>query len=279
MTRKAVVLGSGGVAGLAWQAGVLAGLADRGLDLREADLIVGTSAGAVVGAQLAAGLDPRDLYSRRLSPVEGEPVPKASLLGLFRLIRAAGTAKDGRQFGARMGRFALGAATASEEERRSQVRRWLGDLRDWPAGRLVITAVDAVSGEPAFFDADSGVDLLDAVCASTAGPGVRPPVTIKGRRYIDGGMRSPANADLAAGYDRVVVLAPVTRGGGVLPSVRQQIDELSGGARIALVSPDPRTWRAITARGGLLDPARAPQTAEAARSVNVADQVAAVWTT
>ncbi|MEV1178216.1 patatin-like phospholipase family protein, partial [Nonomuraea sp. NPDC049784] len=175
MTRKAVVLGSGGVAGIAWQAGVLAGLADRGLDLREADLIVGTSAGAVVGAQLAAGLDPRDLYSRRLAPAEGEPVPKTSVLALFRLIRAAATAKDGRQFGARMGRFALGAATASEEERRSQVRRWLGDLRDWPAGRLVITAVDAVSGEPAFFDADSGVDLLDAVCASTAGPGVRPP--------------------------------------------------------------------------------------------------------
>ncbi|MET9245026.1 patatin-like phospholipase family protein [Nonomuraea sp. NPDC003709] len=112
--------------------------------------------------------------------------------------------------------------------------RWLGDeVREWPDKRLVITAVDAESGEPADFDAGSGVDLLDAVCAGTAGPGVRPPATIGGRRYIDGGMRSPAVVSLAAGYDRVVVIAPITRGGGIMPGVEQQIAELGDGRGLA----------------------------------------------
>ncbi|MEW1842136.1 patatin-like phospholipase family protein [Nonomuraea angiospora] len=278
MTSRAVVLGSGGVAGIAWEAGVLAALATRGLDLREADLIVGTSAGAVVGAQLAAGLDPRDLYSERLVPQEGDPAPKTSVFGLFRLVRELLKAKDSREFGARMGRLALAAATPPEERRRAEVQRWLGDLHEWPDKPLIITAVDAESGEPANFAADSGVTLLDAVCASTAGPGVRPPATVGGRRYIDGGMRSPANLDLASGYDRIVVIAPVVRGGGVMPSVQKQIDALGSRSRVALVSPDPKTWRAITGRGGLLDPARAPLAAEAGRSLNVAEDVATVWT-
>jgi NTE family protein len=278
MASRAVVLGSGGVAGIAWEAGVLAALAARGLDLREADLIVGTSAGAVVGAQLAAGLDPRVLYSERLVPQEGEPAPKTSVFGLFRLVRELRKAKDGREFGARMGRVALAAATPPEERRRAEVQRWLGDLREWPGKPLIITAVDAESGEPTNFAANSGVTLLDAVCASTAGPGVRPPATVGARRYIDGGMRSPANVDLAAGYDRIVVIAPFVRGGGVMPSVQQQIDALGSGSRVALVSPDPKTWRAIIGRGGLLDPARAAVAAEAGRSLDVAEDIAAVWT-
>lgn len=105
--------------------------------------------------------------------------------------------------------------------------------------------MNAESGEPANFTANSGVSPLDAVCASTAGPGIRPPATIGARRYIDGGMRSPANVDLATGYDRIVVIAPFVQGGGVMPSVQQQIDALGSRSRIALVSPDPKTWRQV----------------------------------
>ena len=67
----------------------------------------------------------------------------------------------------------------------------------------------ADNGEFVAFEKSSGVSLVDAVAASCAVPGVWPPVTINGRRYIDGGMRSAVNADLAAGYERVVVLAPI----------------------------------------------------------------------
>ncbi|MEV0232599.1 patatin-like phospholipase family protein [Nonomuraea sp. NPDC050786] len=280
MTTRAVVLGGGGVVGVAWETGVLAGLAASGVDLREADLVVGTSAGALVGAQLASGLDLERLYARQLEPSAGESAPKTSSLGLVRMVWQLSRSKTSQEFGARMGRIALAAKTAPESERRAQVAGWLGDeVRGWPDTRLVIAAVDAESGEPADFDAGSGVDLVDAVCASTASPGVRPPATIGGRRYIDGGMRSPANIHLAAGYDRIVVIAPVTRGGGIMPGVEEQIADLGDGVRVALVTPEPQSWREVTGRspGNLLDPARRAPAARNGRALGVADEVAAVW--
>jgi NTE family protein len=80
---------------------------------------------------------------------------------------------------------------------------------EWPDKPMIIVALDAHTGELAAFDRDSGVDLVDAVTASTALPGLVPTVAINGRRYIDGGVRSPDNADLASGYANVVVLSPL----------------------------------------------------------------------
>ena len=74
---------------------------------------------------------------------------------------------------------------------------------------MIVVAVDAHTGELAAFDRDSGVDLVDAVTASTALPGLVPTVSINAVRYIDGGVRSPDNADLASGYANVVVLSPL----------------------------------------------------------------------
>ena len=74
---------------------------------------------------------------------------------------------------------------------------------------MIIVAVDAHTGELAAFDRDSGVDLVDAVTASTALPGLVPTVCINGARYIDGGVRSRDNADLASGHANVVVLSPL----------------------------------------------------------------------
>ena len=89
---------------------------------------------------------------------------------------------------------------------------------EWPERPLVVTAVDTETGEFTTFDRDSGVPLVSAVAASCAVPGVYPPVTIDGRRYMDGGMRSAANADLAQGYDRLVVLAPIRGASGRWPA-------------------------------------------------------------
>ena len=79
---------------------------------------------------------------------------------------------------------------------------------EWPDRPMIVVAVDAHTGELAAFDRDSGVDLADAVTASTALPGMAPTHGINGARYINGGVRSAENADLAAGYANVVVLAP-----------------------------------------------------------------------
>jgi NTE family protein len=109
-----------------------------------------------------------------------------------------------------------------------------------------VTAVDARTGEFVVFDAAGEAGLVDSVRASCAVPGVWPPVTIGDRRFIDGGMRSIANADLAAGYQRVVIVAPVTKGAGHITSPHRQAAALTAaGARVVMVRPDRAALRAI----------------------------------
>jgi NTE family protein len=151
-------------------------------------------------------------------------------------------------------------------------------VQQWPAGRLQITALDALTGDLAVFDADSGVRLLDAVGASCAVPGIWPPVTINGRRYIDGGIRSAANADLAAGCERIIVIAPLASGFGPLASPVNQGRALSAaGALVTVIKPDKAALRAIGRN--VLDPARRPAAALAgyAQAESVAHEAKAVW--
>jgi NTE family protein len=120
------------------------------------------------------------------------------------------------------------------------------------------------------------VPLLLAVAASCAVPGVYPPVTIGERRFIDGGIRSTANADLARGCDRLVVLAPIPRGVGPMASVDAQVSGMV--ARVAVVSPDAASRAAIGRN--VLDPAARAGSARAGRAQakTVVDRVAAAWT-
>jgi NTE family protein len=276
MGNRALVLGGGGVTGVAWEIGMLAGLAEQGVELAAADLIVGTSAGSLVGAGVAAGEDLEALYSGQLAPPEAQP---AARLGLADMARFAGImigTRDPVRARVKMGRLALRAKTEPEAARRVVFERRLAG-RDWPA-RLKITAVDAQSGEFTVFDAAGPATLLDAVSASCAVPGVWPPVTIGGRRYIDGGMRSAANADLAAGCERVVIIAPITQGLGHMTSPpRQAADLRAGGAQVILVSPDKAALQAIGRN--VLDPARRAPAARAGRAQAAAEatKVRALW--
>jgi NTE family protein len=278
--RRALVLGGGGITGIAWEIGVLAGLADAGVDLTGADLVVGTSAGSVVGAQVTAGAELGALFERQLEPPAEERLARMGRGTLARyawaMFRTRGHDQDFRR---RVGALALAAekagATPSEEERLRVIgSRLIG--QEWPQRPLVLTAVDAESGEFRTFDRDSGVPLVQAVAASCAVPGVYPPVTIDGRRYVDGGMRSAANADLAEGYDRLVVLAPIPRGMGPMTSVDAQVTAMV--ARVAVVSPDEASRTAIGKN--VLDPAARAASARAGRAqaVTVVEQITDVWT-
>jgi NTE family protein len=274
----ALVLGGGGLAGIGWEVGVLHGLAEAGADVSAADLIVGTSAGSVVGAQLSSGLlTLPELYERQLADPDGEVPAGMGPTVLARYVWGVLRSRDAEAYGARMGRLALSARTEPEEARRAIFAARLL-THDWPSARhLVVTAVDAVTGEFRAFDRDSGVGLLDAVGASCAVPGVWPPVTIGGRRFIDGGVRSSTNADLAAGYSTVVVVAPISVGGGPVPSARAQASELAAaGARVVLITPDRAARRAFGRN--VLDPARRAPAARAGRAQAVAhaDAVRAV---
>ena len=156
-----------------------------------------------------------------------------------------------RQFG----RFALDAQTVPEAERRAVVEGRLPSTA-WPATPTKLIAVDCGSGTVAAFDANSGVSLVDAVAASGAVPGVWPPVTIDGRRYMDGGVRSPDNADLAAGAERITVISPSGMDTALptLLSLREAVAALSaGGASVTVVEPDEASVAAFGTNA--LDPA------------------------
>ncbi|MCW2638670.1 MAG: Patatin [Dactylosporangium sp.] len=274
MAGRALVLGGGGVTGVAWELGVLAGLADAGVDLTCADLVIGTSAGSVVAAQLTAGIELEKLYAAQLADAGDEIAARISGTTMLKWALAFIGRRDAQRGRARLGRMALAARTLPEAQRRAVIEARL-PVHEWPRRRLLITAVDAESGEFTIFDRDAGVGLVDAVGASCAVPGVWPPVTIGGRRYIDGGVRSAANVDLANGCERVVVLAPTTAGAGPIPSVATQVAQLS--AKVTVVSPDKRAKQAIGRN--LLDPARRAPAARAGReqAATVASAIAEVW--
>lgn len=274
---KALVLGGGGVTGIAWELGVLAGLAELGADLTDADLVVGTSAGSVVGVGVRSGTSLTGLYQAQLAPPKGEIAAKMGRGVLVRYLLAMAISRDPVRAGKRFGALALRAKTIPEAERRKVFETRLAG-REWPARPLKVTAVQAASGAFTVFDSASGVELIDAVGASCAVPGIWPPVSIDGHRYIDGGMRSATNADLAAGYRRVVIIAPLPRGFGVMASAPSQMRDLvAGGSRVALIEPDPAALAAIG--NNLLDPARRAAAARAgyAQAATSAEPVKSVW--
>jgi NTE family protein len=255
----ALVLGGGGLAGIAWETGVLLALTERGLDVRTAERIVGTSAGATVGAQLGSRTPIAELFARQVDPAKQsreltpEGISVADLMELWATFATeAAESGDPAQLPLKVGELALNAKTVAESARREIIEGRLPD-HDWPADwPLTLTAVDVYSGEVRLFDKDSGVPLVDAVAASCAVPGIWPPVTIGDRRYMDGGVRSATNVDLADGYPRVLLLAPM-----VDPMAEEQLTALQAHAQVQVITPDDESIGAFGANP--LDPeVRAP---------------------
>ena len=260
----ALVLGGGGVVGIAWETGLLAGLRQAGIDLSKADLIVGTSAGSVVGAQLATGCNLDELYARLLQPVDPalERAPAVDMVALGQaFLSAAPTGVMTPEARARLGALALEAATGTEASRLRVIEARL-PIHDWPECRLLITAVDAQDGGFVVWDKSAGVPLPLAVASSCAVPLVFPPMTINGRRFIDGGVRSATNADLAQGCESVVILAVTARQPGQAAPLEAEVGRLrANGNRVEVIVPDDAAVRAFGAN--LLDPAQRAAAAQA----------------
>ena len=267
--EQALVLGGGGVAGIAWMTGLLAGLADAGHDVSGAGLVIGTSAGATVAAQLGSGLPLDDLYARQVDPaLQSAEIAAEVNLDSFaaefgEYLRGSSSPQDALRAA---GAFALAATTVPEAARRAVIISRLPS-HDWPARAVKIVAVDCATGVTEVFDSASGVSLVDAVAASCAVPGIWPPVTIGGRRYMDGGVRSSDNADLAAGAARIVVVSPLGMD-SALPTpmpLREVVAGLrDGGAHVTVLSPDEASRPFIGTNS--LDPAVRVPAAEAGRA-------------
>lgn len=273
---RALVLGGGGITGIAWEIGVLAGLAAEGVDLSTADAVIGTSAGSVVGAQVTSGCHLEELYAAQITGYGAEVAARMRPALLLRYAVTLVRSRDPVLFRRRIGRLALRAKTMPPAERLAVIAARLPSPH-WPDRALHVTVVDADTGEFRVLDRDSGVPLVDAVAASCAVPGVYPPIDIDGRHYVDGGVRSATNADLAEGCERVVILAPVTAGFGPLIGVAEIVERLRSQSKVLVVSPDAAATAAIGRNA--LDPARRAPSAEAGRNQAraVAVAVRAVW--
>jgi NTE family protein len=156
----------------------------------------------------------------------------------------------------RIGAFALRSETVAPEVRRAIIAARL-PAPHWPVRWLGVTAVDAETGEHRLFDRDSGVELVDAVAASCAVPGAWPVVRIDGRPYMDGGIRSMTNADLAQGAAHVLVIAPLgySEGNPVSGHLRAEVRKLqAAGSRVDVIVPDAASLDALG--DNVLDPAR-----------------------
>jgi NTE family protein len=286
---RALVLGGGGSTGNAWLIGIVAGLFEAGLDVTTPDLTVGTSAGATASVQLA-GATPGDLYALTIAapaaPTGGRPAGPTSsrptvnhLERTGRIIAESADAADMRR---RMGAASLELAAADpawQPRWRDIVAARLPDPH-WPERSVQITALDARTGEGVVFDRDSGVELVDAVAASTSSAAA---YRIGDEWYIDGGYRSNAeNADLAAGFDRVLVLSPFGGRTRTPPEWRldlaTQVDALrAGGSRVEAIGPLPEDEHLFGVRG--MDPALRPAAGEAGhrQGVALAASLADLW--
>jgi NTE family protein len=287
---RALVLGGGGATGNAWLIGVIAGLLDGGLDVTHADLIIGTSAGSTAAAQIT-GAAPAELFAAILAAAPQAATgdrgrtpnrPASNHMETTGAIIAA--AEDAADMRRKMGAWALGQDATLPGDLQTRWRTTVAarlPRQLWPQQPMFITAVNAQTGEPLVFDRHSGVDLADAVAASTAGGFA---YNIGDSRYIDGGYRADVNADLATGYGRVLVIAPLgdkTRkqlSWGL--HLTAQVDELrAAGSRVETIFADSDAQSALGVGTNLMDLSARMPSAQAGyyQGKTLAGQLAEFW--
>jgi NTE family protein len=291
--KRALVLGGGGSTGNAWLIGVVAGLADAGLDVTDADLLVGTSAGATAAAQIT-GATPAELLDAILTGPAPTPTAPDRRGGrgrsggpvtdhLERMRALIAEAEDLADFRRRIGAAALQREAGTDGSWQSRWRATVAarlPTQHWPERSLLLTAVDARTGEPVVLDRHSGVDLVDAVAASCSS---MLPYDVGGKRCVDGGFRANAdNVDLAAGHERVLVLSPLGSRSlhppewGTHPAT--QADELrAGGSVVETVVPDSASEALFGANA--MNPSLRPDAARAGQRQGqaVAGRLSELW--
>ncbi|WP_433606225.1 patatin-like phospholipase family protein [Prescottella agglutinans] len=223
---RGVVIGCGGTLGAAWTVAALVAVRDvLGWDPRDADVLIGTSAGAELVTMLGGGIGVDEILamqlgesthpvlSRHLAGAPGRfpplPRPRLGSPGLLRrglptVTGLSGLLPEGGGDAGWLDRLAAGV---------TDTRGWVQHPETW------LIAMDYATGERVAFGAQGAPNatLSQALRASWAIPGWMPPVEIGGRRFVDGGAASTASADLLAGrgLDEVIVLAPMASRGRI----------------------------------------------------------------
>jgi NTE family protein len=280
--ERALVLGGGGQVGISWELGLITGLRAAGVDLADANFVLGTSAGSNAGGLLTMGVDLvtswESLVTRWKAPsradVRAEMGTRLDAM-IQVMIGDAASARSPEESRIVLGRFALEATTMPE----TTFLKAFATFRDqpWPS-TYACTTIDATTGAFTVWTESSGVPLDLAIASSSAVPGVYPPVSILGARYIDGGMRSATNADVATGYERVLLVSVIPP--SLVPIVEQErISLTEGGARVEVIYPSDEMVE-VSGRGAfLMDTTRCAAGFEAGmkQGVTEADRVGAFW--
>ena len=248
MTTRALVLGGGGPVGIAWETGLIAGLAEAGVHLGRADWILGTSAGSVVGAQLAMDRDPAAMLKTEFANAQTAKAAQASGGGkapdLMPLMSVFARRPPGQpmptELMRELGQISLNGQTVSEEVFIAGFGAMADLDQPWPE-RYACTAVDTATGEFQLWTKDTAAPLGRGVASSCSVPAIFPAITIEGRRYMDGGMRSGTNADLARDHGKVVTIAvmPPSFAPMMLPSLEREMEVIrEAGSEALLLVPD-----------------------------------------
>lgn len=284
--RRALVLSGGGPTGRAFEVGILKGLRDAGVDVTQPDLVVGTSAGGVLGSQLRAGDSVDAMYDALLTATDsgtGAPTDvgfdPAYFLQTVQILNAATDVTPDLRV--EIGNRALAAPKAmSMDDQLHFIDTDLGGLvHHWPSQPLELAAADVSTGTMRFFDSTQNAPIELALAASSALPGRVAPIDIGEQRYMDGmvGGACPTgcwpNLDGAAGYDIIVVIMT-----GDAPPVDQEVARMrSLGSKLIVISPNAE---AAAARGqNPFDLSRLGPAAEAARhqATSLAGDVRNLW--
>jgi NTE family protein len=238
--KRALILGEGGGTGVAWEIGVIKGLHDGGIDLNEADLIVGTSAGAKVGALIRLGQDFNRIYREQIETPGAKPahlqnLDQAAFRDLVKIMMVSRLTTKIRQ---RIGRLALNARASLPEPFVDSMIAALGS--EWPDRLLMAVGVDVNDGTIMGFDKSSGVPLGRAVAISMCVPGIVAPISANGRKYMDGAMAGD-NLNFASGYDIVLVIVTHDKA-----QSRMEVDMLrSNGSNVLYFPPDQVSVKAM----------------------------------
>lgn len=294
VNKRALVLGGGGATGNAWLIGVITGLFDAGLDVTKADLIIGTSAGSTTAAQITSTA-PTQLFADILSAVPRQRIGSAKSGGgriptkpttnhMERTNNIITSAQDAADMRRKMGGALLEMDMTSDSFAQAQWRTTVAarlPSQHWPQQLMLIPAVDAHTGESVVFDYNSGVDLVDAVAASCAGGFA---YSIGDKQYIDGGYRADVNADLATGYGRILVIAPLgdkTRKqlNWGLHLTAQAVELSLQGSKVQTIFPDSDSQNEIGVGMNLMDLSARRPSAQAGykQGKALAEELAELW--
>ena len=207
--KKALILGGGGAVGNAWETAILTTLIEHGVTLADVDIVVGTSAGSIVGSKLASNMELAGKDHSNTFPYPSNGPDIESLMAVFKLWTSVDSMD--RETAKQIAQIASNANTISEQEWIALVAHSISD--EWPEKDLRICTVNATNGSFEVFTKDNGVSLRQVIASSCAIPGMFPLIKVADSQYMDGGVNSGTNAHVVIEdqLDIALIIAPICK--------------------------------------------------------------------